>query len=172
MRFLVIRSGSGWGGIVSRYIIDTEEQVKIDLDKHFATTGEDVFYLNTILDQIEKSVDIIILGKSIKSEMEEVSSTSIFKRPISSFSDDSKSNINLSMIDIEWFESNMNTCELDTGGMPVFDMQCDSVFTLIHDKVVQVLGSMYPQIWIKDEKLRCILNKITRIDPMYETLIT
>ena len=31
MRILIVRSGSGWGGIVCRYMIDTSEKIIIDL---------------------------------------------------------------------------------------------------------------------------------------------
>lgn len=31
MRILIVRSGSGWGGIVCRYLIDTSEKIIVDL---------------------------------------------------------------------------------------------------------------------------------------------
>lgn len=43
MRILVVRSGSGWGGTVDRYIIDTTEKVYINLIKCFRITNDTVF---------------------------------------------------------------------------------------------------------------------------------
>lgn len=171
MRFLVIRSGSGWGGIVSRYIIDTEERVKIDLDKHFIITGEDIFDLKGVLDRIKKEISHLPEGV-VDGLISPVSYEDILKRPTTSFDKNSRTNLDLSMFDLDWFENNIKICQIDIGGMPVFDMQCDDVFVLMEDKAIQVLRSTYPQIWIKDEQIREVFNKITGIDPAYETLIT
>ena len=171
MRFLVIRSGSGWGGVVSKYIIDTEESVKIDLDKHFIITGEDIFDLKGVLAQIKRSMSHLP-EDVIDSLIPSVSYEDILKRPTTSFDKNSRTDIDLSMFDLDWFESNMKICQIDTGGMVVFDMQCDDVFVLMEDKAIQVLRSTYPQIWIRDEQIREVFNKITGICPMYETLIT
>jgi hypothetical protein len=44
MRILIVRSGSGWGGIVSRYLIDTTEKVMIDLYKCFELTKDNKYF--------------------------------------------------------------------------------------------------------------------------------
>lgn len=50
MRVVVVRSGSGWGGVVSKYIIDTKEKVIVNLykcfecDRDFKYFNDDALY--------------------------------------------------------------------------------------------------------------------------------
>lgn len=170
MRFLIIRSGSGWGGIISRYIIDTKESIKIDLDKHFIITGEDIFDLKGLYERLKIYVeaDDVTAIKFIDDNLY----LDILSRPTSSFNKNSRSYIDLSGFDIEWFEENMKVCKISTGGTVVFDIQSDCVYALLNGECVQVLSSYYPQIWINDCKLRDMMNRITGIVPMYELFVT
>lgn len=44
MRILIIRSGSGWGGYVGRYLINTINKVVVDIYKAFDIIKADVYY--------------------------------------------------------------------------------------------------------------------------------
>ena len=44
MRILVIRSGSGWGGVIARCLFDTKEKVCIDLVKCFNISKDSIYF--------------------------------------------------------------------------------------------------------------------------------
>ena len=44
MRILIIRAGSGWGGVVARCLFDTKEKVCIDLVKCFRISKDSIYF--------------------------------------------------------------------------------------------------------------------------------
>lgn len=50
MRIIVDRSGSGWGGYVSKYLIDTDEKIMINLYKCFDLTKDGRYFKYDIVD--------------------------------------------------------------------------------------------------------------------------
>lgn len=49
MRILIERCGSGWGGVVSKWLYDTDKKVKVDIIKCYRVTKDNKFFERNVL---------------------------------------------------------------------------------------------------------------------------
>ena len=130
MKILVVRSGSGWGGVVSRYLIDTTEKVMIDLYK--------CFYL-------------------AKDKNSEYLTDSVFNFDISDFPEKAclKYTFNIDLL-----ESFLADCELHEEECVLMDQQIDSVYVLDSDKNIRCVYDTDWCLWPENPALCAKLQKL------------
>ena len=167
MRLLVIRSGSGWGGIYSKYIIDTDLSVLIDIDKHNSLTDDDCCCIS-----IEKLQDIINSVNNISNGDDSNYYESAIRKPISEFDNRAVKHIDFGELDVSNLEDRLSRAVICHSKNSIFDIQVDDVYALINDKVTHLVSTSYPLVWIDNEELRSIIIKITGIDGTYTMFLT
>ena len=172
MRFLVIRSGSGWGGILGKYIIDTDESLFIDIDTHNKMTDDNCCCIPIELLQDLVTISNDICDKKLSIDFECIGFEPVLRKPISEFDKHSIKRIDLGKSDISNLEDRLSSAKINISHNTIFDIQVDDVYALIHGKLVHLVSTSYPLIWIEDEKLRNTVIEITGVYEMYTAFLT
>ena len=135
MRILVIRSGSGWGGIYGCCIFDTKNKVCIDIQKCYNITKDPIYY------HYDNTEGIINLSLS-----------KFPKKAIMPFT-----------LDISLLEFFLPNCELEYRDECLFDQQIDHVYISKSNKQIECVLDTDEGFWPKNPALNAKLRKLIEL---------